>query len=42
MSEQNANPTLCQIAHPYIALVQFMPIGRMKSFSLLSLQRLSG
>ena len=40
--EQNDDPALWQIADPYIGLAQFLPIGRIKRFSLLSLQRLTG
>ena len=36
LSEQNADPVLWQIADPYIGLVQFLAIRRMKSFSMLS------
>ena len=41
LSEQNADPALRQIADPYIGFSQFLPIGRMKSFSLLPLNRLT-
>ena len=39
LSEQNADPALWQIADPYIGLLQFLPFGRVKSFSVLSTQR---
>ena len=42
MSEQNADPALWQIADPYIGSAEFLSIGKIKIFSLLSLHRLTG
>ena len=42
MSEQNADTSLRQIADPYIWSAEFLGIGKIKSFSLLSFDRLAG
>ena len=41
LSEQNADPAFWQIADPYIGSAEFLSNGKIKSFSLLSLHRLT-
>ena len=42
LCRQNSDPALWQIADPYIGSAEFLSIGKIKSFSLLSLHRLTG
>ena len=42
LSQQNADPAFWQIADPYIVSAEFLSIEKIKSFSLLSLHRLTG